>query len=50
MDRKGDEIHIRSDEASSGARPQGVRYVLAISLLLVIIALSTIWITGALNS
>jgi len=48
MHRIGDEIHISSDEASSGASPQGVRYVLAISLLLAIASMSLIWIIGAL--
>ncbi len=50
MERQGDEVHVTTEEASGGAPPQGVRYVLAISLLLVIAALSAIWIFGALRS
>ena len=50
MQRDGDEIHLSTREASSGAKPQGVRYVLAISLFLAIAALSAIWIIGALST
>jgi hypothetical protein len=48
MERHGDEIHISSEEASSGASPQGVRYVLGISLLLTVMSMSFIWIMGTL--
>lgn len=49
MERRGDEVHISTDEARSGNERGIVRYVLAISLALAIIALSVIWITGALS-
>ncbi len=49
MERHGDEIHVNTTEASGGITRQGVRYVLAISLVLAIAALSIIWITGALS-
>lgn len=49
MERRGDEVHITTDEARSGNERGIVRYVLAISLTLAIIALSAIWITGALS-
>lgn len=45
-----DEIHVSTEEARSGSTPNIVRYVLAISLLLAIIALSAIWMTGAFNA
>lgn len=48
MDRQGDEVHIETDEARGGSTPHIVRYVLVISTLLAIIALSVIWITGAM--
>jgi hypothetical protein len=47
MERHGSEIHINEDEARAGSTPHIVRYVLAGSLILVIAALSLIWITGA---
>jgi len=47
MERRGDEIHVTTEEASGGTTPHIVRYVLATSLLLAILALSAIWITGA---
>lgn len=50
MERIGDEVHVTTTEASGGSRPHIVRYVLFISLLLAIIALSLIWMTGALNA
>ncbi len=49
MNMIGDEIHIGTDEARSGETPHIARYVLAISLLLAIIALSLVWITGAIS-
>lgn len=47
MERHGDEIHISETEATSGVKEHGVRYVLGISLLLTVIAMSAIWILGA---
>jgi hypothetical protein len=38
MESPDEEIHIEAEKASSGAKNQGVRYVLAISLALVIVA------------
>ena len=46
MERDGDEIHLSTEEASGGSTPHIVRYILAISLLLAILALSAVWITG----
>lgn len=50
MERQGDEVHVNTSEARGGSTPHIVRYVLVISLLLAIIALSVVWITGATNS
>lgn len=50
MERRGEEVHLDTTEASGGITRQGVRYVLAISLTLAIVLLSLIWITGALNT
>lgn len=50
METRGQEVHLDKDEARSGSTPHIVRYVLFTSLALVIIALSAIWITGALNA
>ena len=49
MERQGDEVHVTTEEARAGETPHIVRYVLAISLLLAIAALSFIWINGALT-
>ena len=50
MERQGDEVHIETNEARGGSTPHIVRYVLIISLLLAIGAMSFIWMTGAANT
>jgi hypothetical protein len=50
MERQGDEVHIDTTEARGGSTPHIVRYVLVISLLLAIGALTLIWVTGAVTS
>lgn len=50
MERHGAETHVTTTEARSGASAGVVRWILAIGLLLAIVALSAIWITGALTS
>lgn len=50
MERQGNEVHIHTEEARGGSTPHIVRYVLVISLVLAIAALSLIWITGSLSS
>jgi hypothetical protein len=49
MEREGDEVHITETEVSAGAKAHGVRIVLGISLLLVVIAMSAIWILGSVT-
>ncbi|HEX2793877.1 MAG TPA: hypothetical protein VHN58_05545 [Croceicoccus sp.] len=47
MERHGDEVDVTTEEARAGSTPHIVRYVLIISLVLAIVALSIVWITGA---
>ena len=47
MEREGDEVHLNETEAAAGVKAQGVRYVLGVSLILVVIAMSLIWILGS---
>lgn len=49
MKRIGDEIHLDADEARAGQTLHVMRFVLGISLLLAIAALSAIWISAALS-
>lgn len=49
MERQGDEVHVTETEASAGSQPHIVRYVLGVSLLLVVILLSAIWIFGSIS-
>jgi hypothetical protein len=48
MERDGDEIHLNETEATGGVKSHGVRIVLGISLFLVVIALSAVWILGSI--
>lgn len=50
MHTEGDQVHISTEEVSGGSREGVVRWVLVIGLILVVGALSLIWITGALSS
>ncbi|WP_379545721.1 hypothetical protein ACFCW2_08755 [Qipengyuania sp. DSG2-2] len=43
-----DEIHIEDDDAMAGVKTGAMRWVLGISLLLAIIAMSAVWIIPAL--
>lgn len=43
-----DHVEVTEREASSGIKGQGVRYVLAISLVAAVIVLSAVWIVPAL--
>lgn len=50
MQTHGTEVHVDENAARAGSTPHIVRYVLLISLALAIVALSAIWITGAIGS
>lgn len=47
MERQNDEVHVTTEEARGGKTGMGVRYVLGISLVLVIVALSALWLVGS---
>jgi hypothetical protein len=49
MERQGDEVHVSEEEASGGVQPHIVRYVLGVSLLLVVVLMSAIWILGSVT-
>ncbi len=49
MERVGEEVHLNDDEARSGATPHVVRHVLIFSLVLVVLAMSAVWITRAIS-
>ena len=49
MDRQGDEVHVSEEEASGGVQPHIVRYILGVSLLLIVILMSAIWILGSVT-
>jgi hypothetical protein len=50
MERHGEETHITTDEARGGEGLNVLRWMLAISLILAISALTIIWVTGALTT
>lgn len=49
MERHGDEVELTPAEASGGSKPHIVRYMLAISLALAIIAMTLVWVIPALT-
>lgn len=50
MRTEGDEIHVSEEEASGGSKEGVVRWVLIFGTLIAIVALSAIWIGGALST
>lgn len=50
MQRDAGEIHIDETAARAGSTPHIVRYVLIVSTVLAILALSAVWISGALST
>lgn len=50
MHKEGESVHVSEEEASGGSKDGVVRWVLVIGTLLAIVALSTIWITGAVSN
>ena len=48
MERDGDEVHLTEREASGGEKDHHVRYILGISLLLIVALMSAVWILPAL--
>ncbi len=47
MERKGDEVHLTETEATGAVKSHGVRVVLGVSLLLIVVAMSAVWILGS---
>lgn len=45
---KDNEVHIEDDDARGASAPGIVRYVLAISLLLAVIAMTMVWVVPAI--
>jgi len=50
VERQGDEVHVSQEEATGAVQPHVVRYVLGVSLLLVVVLMSLIWIVGSMVS
>ncbi|MDT0574909.1 hypothetical protein RM533_01775 [Croceicoccus sp. F390] len=50
MKRQGDRLDVTTTEARSGSTPNIVRWVLIISMILIVGGMSVIWITGALST
>ncbi|MEO1488313.1 MAG: hypothetical protein AAFR88_02590 [Pseudomonadota bacterium] len=48
MTNNNEPIHIEDDDARAASTPGIMRYILGISLLLAIIAMSAVWIIPAL--
>lgn len=49
MERQGDEVHLNEEEATGASKPHVVRWVLGISLILAVVAMSLVWIIPAIT-
>lgn len=49
MEREGEEVHLNEQEATAGSKPHVVRWVLGVGLVLVVVAMSLVWIIPALT-
>lgn len=49
MEQQGKEVHLDTDEARGGSTPGIARYVLGISVLLAIVAMTFVWIIPAMS-
>lgn len=47
MEHKGDEVHLTETEATGAVKSKGMRVVLGVSLLLIVVAMSAVWIIGS---
>lgn len=47
MERQGDEVHLDTQEARGGKTGMGVRYVLMLTLALIIVAFTALWLMGS---
>jgi hypothetical protein len=47
MHREGDEVHIETDQARGGATPHIVRWVLVISLALLVVLFTLTFVIGS---
>ncbi len=44
MERRGDEVHLNENASTRGVKATGLRSVLGFSLLLIVVAMSLVWI------
>ena len=49
MEKDNQQLHVETDEARGGSTPNTVRWVLGISLVLAVVAMSVVWIIPALG-
>ncbi|EJL24017.1 hypothetical protein [Novosphingobium sp. AP12] len=50
METQGQEVHLDTEEARGGETSGVMRYVLLISLVLAIVAMTAVWLTGAFTT
>lgn len=48
MHKDGDEIHVSEEEATGAVKPHVGRWVLGVSLVLIVIAMTLVWVIPAL--
>lgn len=48
MERQGEEVHLSEQEATAGSKPHVVRWVLGVGLVLIVIAMTLVWVIPAI--
>jgi hypothetical protein len=49
MEKQGDEVHVTEEEATGAVKPHVGRWVLGVSMVLIVIAMTLVWIIPALS-
>lgn len=49
MHREGEEVHVTEEEATGAVKPHVGRWVLGISMVLIVVGMSIVWLIPALS-
>ena len=48
MEKQGDEVHVTEEEATGAVKPHIGRWVLGVSMVLIVIAMTLVWAIPAI--
>ena len=49
MHREGEEVHVTEEEATGAVKPHVGRWVLGISMVIIVVAMTLVWVIPALS-